>query len=137
MGTVLGLLVPLLLAILISTPSFPHTPEGWGRWQSSGGQWVIWLPAGAGPGEQQTFLLLGPGDQQGAWAPVWLGGGEIRWEGTLQAGGLVWEGIIADDGVLRGLVAESDSGWSLGALAPAPEWQTRSGPLNAILRGAP
>jgi hypothetical protein len=39
---------------------------------------------------------------------------------------------------VRGLVAVSESGaWSLGALAPADEWEDYAPIFNAILRGEP
>jgi hypothetical protein len=130
----------VLLASLAGSavPGFSHTPEGWRRWQSAGGQWTIWLPDGTPPGEQQTFLLLAPGDQRGVWVPAWLGGAEIAWQGAVQAGGLSWSGSLADSGAVRGLVAVSEAGdWTLAALAPAEGWKDRAESFNSILRGEP
>jgi len=132
-----------------SVPDFPYTPEGWLRWspvetgqsldgQSLDGQWTVWLPEGADAGEQRVFLMLAAGDLRDAWLPAWLGGADVLWKGTLEAGGVAWSWKIADDGEVRGLVAVSESGdWTLGALAPAGEWEAYSQAFNEILRGAP
>jgi len=135
----------------VSIPDFPHTPEGWLRWipveteqspvetgQSLDGQRTVWLPEGADAGEQRVFLMLAAGDLSDAWLPAWLGGADVLWKGTLEAGGVAWSWKIADDGEVRGLVAVSESGdWTLGALAPAGEWEAYSQAFNEILRGAP
>ncbi len=149
----------------VSIPDFPHTPEGWLRWipveteqspvetgqspvetgqspvetgQSLDGQRTVWLPEGADAGEQRVFLMLAAGDLRDAWLPAWLGGADVLWKGTLEAGGVAWSWKIADDGEVRGLVAVSESGdWTLGALAPAGEWEAYSQAFNEILRGAP
>jgi hypothetical protein len=132
----LGLLWLSVLPVA-AAPDVPYAPQGWQRW-SDGGQWTVWLPQGATVGEQRAFFILAPGNQQDVWRPAWLGGAEVAWEGELTARGATWSGVIADDGTLRGLVAVSESGaWSLGALAPADEWEDYAPTFNAILRGEP
>jgi hypothetical protein len=138
-------LTALLLGALLAGPHarqqddlFTYTPEGWEKWRSSDGQWTLWLPEGATPGGQETFLLLASGNQGDDWLPTWLGGAVVDWQGELTASGLTWSGKLAGDEARRGLVAVSESNdWTLGVLAPAGEWEARAADFNAILRGEP
>jgi hypothetical protein len=152
----------LLLSALLAGPHaqqqddfFTYTPEGWEKWQSEDGQWTLWLPEGTTMGEQRVFFVQAAGDRRDDWLPVWLGGTEVDWQGELASGGVTWSGKLAGDETRRGLVAVSEAGdfvvsgfggaqsrpqsndWSLAALAPAGEWETRAAAFNAILRGEP
>ncbi len=135
-----------LLAMLLNatSPGLSHVPQGWQIWRSEDGQWTMWLPEGTTTGEQSTFFVLATGDRRDEWLPAWLGGAEVDWQGELVSGGLNWSGTLAGDETRRGLVivsvddAVSEAGdWSLGALAPKSEWETRAVEFNAILRGEP
>jgi len=134
----LALLILCTSATNAQTTTVPFTgnaPSGWQWWRGEPG--FMLLPDDASTGDQGRFFLVVPGNRVDEWLPGWMGGGEIVWEGQIEANGATWDTRLARGGGKRGLVGVSQDGqWTFAAVSPEGQWQSADAALyNAILKG--
>ena len=130
----IGLCVGASGAQAQSVPFTSAAPSGWHWWRGEPG--FLLVPENASAGGQTRFFLVVSGNRADEWLPGWMGGGEIVWEGVIEANGMTWNTRLARGSGKRGLIGVAQDGqWTFAAISPESQWASDATLYNAILKG--
>ena len=118
--------------------NFENTiPAGWEIWVEPDSRGALVAPP-TSPGRVEDCMYVYRGQHMQDLTTLYFGGGQVKWEGSVQldagVSGLKWNAMIAEAGVRRGLLMESNN-WTLVAMGPVAAWDSWAATYNTILRG--